>query len=238
MSVDDRKEEEDEVSKNAKEGDAKLGDDHQGKKKEEGDDDEEEEEEKGEASSSNEFEGGSIPDDLKEHEKAALADLRWKVEKAILSNEFKDVNKSHKHESKDHHRHHDHEAGGKGKGKGKEKEVGEVDKDISLWGVPLLPSKGNKWTDVLLMKFLRAKDFKAAEAYEMLKSSLDWREENKMDSIMQEDFGNEYDSVSYMKGLDREGHPVCYNVYGVFASEDIYNKTFGTQKGRDRYVTP
>ncbi|KAF6150941.1 hypothetical protein GIB67_026862 [Kingdonia uniflora] len=35
---------------------------------------------------------------------------------------------------------------------------------ISLWGVPLLPSKGHEGTDIILMKFLRAKDYKVNEA--------------------------------------------------------------------------
>ncbi|KAH6775882.1 Sec14p-like phosphatidylinositol transfer family protein [Perilla frutescens var. hirtella] len=117
-----------------------------------------------------------------------------------------------------------------------EEYCGEVDRDISLWGVPLLPSKGHKSTDVLLLKFLRAKDFKAGEALEMLKSTLEWRKESKIDSVKHEDFGSEYDSVSFMKGLDREGHPVCYNVYGVFANEEIYNKTFGSEGGRERFL--
>ncbi|KAI3466313.1 hypothetical protein Pfo_022976 [Paulownia fortunei] len=112
----------------------------------------------------------------------------------------------------------------------------EVDKGIALWGVPLLPSKGDKGTDVLLFKFLKAREFKANDAFEMLKNTLEWRKENKIDSILEEDFGNDYDSVGYMRGLDREGHPVCYNVYGVFADEEMYNKTFGTEASREKFL--
>ncbi|KAI3949435.1 hypothetical protein MKX01_000083, partial [Papaver californicum] len=50
-----------------------------------------------------------------------------------------------------------------------------VDKDISLWGVPLLPSAGSEATDVILLK--------------MLKNTLQWRRDNKIDSILDEDLG-------------------------------------------------
>ncbi|KAM7532389.1 hypothetical protein LguiB_035799 [Lonicera macranthoides] len=112
----------------------------------------------------------------------------------------------------------------------------EIDENISLWGVPLLPSKGDKGTDIILLKFLRAREFKVTEAYEMLRNTLQWRKEFKMDSILEEEFGTEYDSVAYTNGEDREGHPVCYNVYGTFADDEMYNKTFGTEEGRQKFL--
>jgi len=116
-----------------------------------------------------------------------------------------------------------------------EKEV-EINHNISLWGVPLLPSKGDKGTDILLLKFLTAREFKVNDAFEMLKNTLKWRKENKIDSIMDDDFGNEYDTMAYTRGLDREGHMVCYNVYGVFANDEVYNKTIGTEATRERFL--
>ncbi|KAL0320991.1 UNVERIFIED_CONTAM: Patellin-4 [Sesamum radiatum] len=112
----------------------------------------------------------------------------------------------------------------------------EVDKDITLWGVPLLPSKGDKRTDVLLLKFLIAREFKSSDAFEMLRNTLQWRKEQKIDSILDEDFGHDYDSVGYMKGLDREGHPVCYNAFGVFADDEVCEKTFGSEASRERFL--
>ncbi|PIN04935.1 Phosphatidylinositol transfer protein SEC14 [Handroanthus impetiginosus] len=177
--------------------------------------------------------------DLKDFEKKALMDLRSKLEEAILTNKLfkEDKKQEYRIEKLSENEKHD-----KGKAKVEEqehekleKEV-EIDKDFTLWGVPLLPSKGDKGTDILLSKFLRAREFKANEAFEMLKNTLEWRKENKVDSITEEDFGNEYDSVGYMKGLDREGHPVCYNVYGVFANDEMYNKTFGTEASRERFL--
>ncbi|CAN1226473.1 PATL4 [Linum grandiflorum] len=103
-----------------------------------------------------------------------------------------------------------------------------VDSEISLWGVPLLPSKGGEATDVVLLKFLRARDFKVNEAFEMLRKTLEWRKENKIDSILEEDLGQDHLAVAfYTNGTDRVGHPVCYNVYGVLNSEEVYSKAFG-----------
>ncbi|XP_010538273.1 PREDICTED: patellin-4-like [Tarenaya hassleriana] len=123
------------------------------------------------------------------------------------------------------------------KKKVEEEEEENVDQDISLWGAPLLPSKGAEATDVILMKFLRARDFKVNEAFEMLKKTLLWRKKHNIDSILQEDFGEELNSAAaYMNGADREGHPVCYNVYGVFNNEELYQKTFGTEENREKFL--
>ncbi|KAJ0018427.1 hypothetical protein Pint_11338 [Pistacia integerrima] len=120
--------------------------------------------------------------------------------------------------------------------KTEEKCVDEVDKDISLWGVPLLPSKGAEGIDVILLKFLRAREFKVNDALEMLKKSLQWRKENNIDSILEEDVGADLGSAAYMYGVDREGHPVCYNIFGVFDNEELYQKTLGTEEKRNEFL--
>ncbi|XP_010540642.1 PREDICTED: patellin-4-like [Tarenaya hassleriana] len=118
-----------------------------------------------------------------------------------------------------------------------EEEEETVDQDISLWGVPLLPGKGGDATDVILLKFLRARDFKVNEAFEMLKKTLLWRKKHNIDSILEEDFGEELKSAAaYMNGVDLEGRPVCYNVYGVFDNEELYKKTFGTEENREKFL--
>ncbi|KAK1384824.1 Cellular retinaldehyde binding/alpha-tocopherol transport [Heracleum sosnowskyi] len=111
-----------------------------------------------------------------------------------------------------------------------EEEVVIVDKDISLWGVPLLPSKADEGTDVVLLKFLRARDFKVNEAFEMLKKTLEWRKEWKIDSILDEDLGSDLSVAAYMNGVDLEGHPICYNILGVFNDEELYQKAFGSEE--------
>ncbi|XWS20767.1 hypothetical protein CRYUN_Cryun31cG0130700 [Craigia yunnanensis] len=119
----------------------------------------------------------------------------------------------------------------------KSEEIGiEINKDISLWGVPLLPSKGGEATDVVLLKFLRAREFKVNDAFEMLKNTLQWRKDGNIDSVLDEDFGADLGSAAYMNGIDKEGHPVCYNIYGVFQDEDLYKKTFGTEEKRGQFL--
>ena len=115
-----------------------------------------------------------------------------------------------------------------------------VDKDIALWGVPLLPSKGDEATDVVLLKFLRARDFKAGAAFEMLRRTLRWRRGWTGFSVDADaddaDLPEELAGACYLDGADREGHPVCYNALGVFADDAVYKKALGTEEGKARFL--
>ncbi|CAN6200812.1 unnamed protein product [Urochloa humidicola] len=115
-----------------------------------------------------------------------------------------------------------------------------VDKDIALWGVPLLPSKGDEATDVVLLKFLRARDFKAGAAFEMLRRTLRWRRDwpgfSAGDGDGNADLPEELAGACYLDGADREGHPVCYNAMGVFADDAVYKKALGTEEGKARFL--
>ena len=108
--------------------------------------------------------------------------------------------------------------------------------DVYLWGIPLLPSKGDERTDVVLLKFLRARDFKVKEAFTMLKNTVLWRKSFGADNILDEDLGTDLDGVAYMHGYDKEGHPVCYNVFGVFQNKELYQKTFSDEAKRDKFL--
>ncbi|RDX76594.1 Patellin-4, partial [Mucuna pruriens] len=160
--------------------------------------------------------------DLKEFERKALSELKSKLEEAILGNTlFEKEEPKREVEEKE-----------------EEKSVeveGEV-KDVFLWGVPLLPSKGAEGLDVVLLKFLRAREFKVNEAFEMLKKTLKWRKESRIDSVVDEDFGPDMASAACMNGVDHEGHPVCYNVFGAFESEELYQKAFGTEEKRSEFL--
>ncbi|KAH9616781.1 hypothetical protein KSS87_009557 [Heliosperma pusillum] len=98
----------------------------------------------------------------------------------------------------------------------------------TMWNIPLLPVTDK--SDVILLKFLRARDFKVTDAYEMLEKSLTWRKEFMADGILEEELGfKELEGlVAYMHGFDKEGHPVCYNAYGVFKDREMY----------ERYIRP
>ncbi|KAK1312364.1 Patellin-6 [Acorus calamus] len=42
--------------------------------------------------------------------------------------------------------------------------------------------------------------------------------------------------VAYMNGCDREGHPVCYNAYGVFKDKEMYERIFGDDEKLKRFL--
>lgn len=196
--------------------------------------------------------------DLKEHEKKALNDLKTKLEEAILGNTlFKKEEKAKEEEKPTAEEECEKEADNVVKCDEEEEEtekktddvvfaepkpddecaeVEEVDKDISIWGVPLLPSKGNDGTNVVLLKFLRAREFKVDDAFKMLEKTLHWRKEFKADSILAEELGTDLDSVAYMSGTDRQGHPICYNIFGVLDNEEIYEKTLATEEKREQFL--
>lgn len=109
-------------------------------------------------------------------------------------------------------------------------------RDISLWGVPLLPSKAHEGTDIVLMKFLKAKDYKVSDAFDMLQKTMIWRSENRIDRIMDEDLDSEMEGAGFLDSRDKEGRPVCYHVCGVFRDKDVYKRNFGTQKKREKFL--
>lgn len=167
-------------------------------------------------------EESNFPSDLKDFERKSLNDLKSKLEEAILGNSLFQTEQPKTNEDN--------------KAEEKSEETEKAISSISLWGVPLLPSKGAEGIDVILLKFLRAREFKVTEAFEMLKKTLQWRKESNMDSILEEDLGSDLTAAAFMNGVDREGHPVCYNVFGVFESEEIYQKTFGTEEKRREFL--
>ncbi|CAJ1968164.1 unnamed protein product [Sphenostylis stenocarpa] len=161
--------------------------------------------------------GTSTPAEVKLKIKKSLLEFRCKVENAILGNFL----------------------------------LGEPDKDvppedvavmreqlreIALWGVPLLPSKAHEGTDVVLRKFLKAKDFKVNEAFDMLQKTLIWRRENSIDGILEEDLASDFGNAGFLCSKDREGRPVSYEVCGVFKDRRVYKKTFGSRIRSDKYL--
>ncbi|XP_047095057.1 patellin-3-like [Lolium rigidum] len=104
-----------------------------------------------------------------------------------------------------------------------------------IWGVPL--AGGDERTDTVLLKFLRAREFKVKEAMSMLKAAVLWRKSFGIDALLGADLGvPELESVVFYRGADREGHPVCYNVYSEFQDKELYEKAFGDDEKRDRFL--
>ncbi|XP_021765388.1 patellin-4-like [Chenopodium quinoa] len=165
--------------------------------------------------------------DLKDGERKALSDLKSKLEEAISANslfnsEGKKADNPAEESSKQE--------------TGEEKIEGDYESNISIWGVPLLPSKGSEGTDVILLKFLRAREFKVNDTYEMIKKTLVWRKDFKIQSILGENLGEDLANAAYMNGKDRENHPVCYNIFGVFGNQELYQKTFGSEEKSEQFL--
>ncbi|KAK1384312.1 Patellin-3 [Heracleum sosnowskyi] len=105
--------------------------------------------------------------------------------------------------------------------------------EVSLWGIPLL---ADERSDVILLKFLRARDFKVKEAFAMLKSVVAWRKEFGIEELLDQDFGSEVKKAVFMHGVDKEGHPVCYNAFGEFSNKELYQNTFADEVKRTKFL--
>lgn len=105
--------------------------------------------------------------------------------------------------------------------------------EVSIWGIPLLEDERS---DVILLKFLRARDFKVKDAFSMLKNTVRWRKEFGIDALLDEDLGNDWDKVVFTHGVDKEGHSVCYNVFGEFSNKDLYQNTFADEEKRSKFI--
>ncbi|KAF5731555.1 hypothetical protein HS088_TW18G00235 [Tripterygium wilfordii] len=115
----------------------------------------------------------------------------------------------------------------------KEPEVPPTPEEVSIWGIPLLQDERS---DVILLKFLRARDFKVKDAFTMIKNTVRWRKDFGIEALLEEDLGNELEKVVFTQGFDKEGHPVCYNVYGAFEDKELYQNTFSDEEKRVKFL--
>ncbi|KFK41635.1 hypothetical protein AALP_AA2G153200 [Arabis alpina] len=95
--------------------------------------------------------------------------------------------------------------------------------EVSIYGVPLLQDERS---DVILFKFLRARDFKVKEALTMLKNTVQWRKENKIDELVEAETGeeaSEFEKMVFVHGVDKEGHVVIYSSYGEFQNKELFS---------------
>ncbi|KAG2303610.1 hypothetical protein Bca4012_062349 [Brassica carinata] len=93
--------------------------------------------------------------------------------------------------------------------------------EVSIWGIPLLEDERS---DVILLKFLRARDFKVKEAFTMLKNTVQWRKENNIDDLLAEDLqATEFEKMVFTHGVDKQGHVVIYSSYGEFQNKEIFS---------------
>lgn len=106
--------------------------------------------------------------------------------------------------------------------------------EVSIWGIPLL---ADERSDTILLKFLRARDFKVKDAFTMLKNVVAWRKEFDIEKLLEEeDIGSGLEKVVYMQGVDKEGHPVCYNAFGEFQDKELYQNAFADAEKRSKFL--
>ncbi|CAK8579064.1 unnamed protein product [Lathyrus sativus] len=105
--------------------------------------------------------------------------------------------------------------------------------EVSIYGIPLL---ADERSDVILLKFLCARDFKVKEAFTMIKNTIRWRKEFGIEELLDEKLGDELEKAVYMHGFDKENHPVCYNIYGEFQNKELYKKTFSDEEKRQNFL--
>eukprot|EP01133_Synstelium_polycarpum_P016780 gene16780-19955_t len=85
-----------------------------------------------------------------------------------------------------------------------------AEKTLGLWTVSL--EEQSKERDIVLLKFLRAREFKVDAAKTMLINTLKWRKSFNVDNIGTEEFAN-YDNIGVIHKTDKEGRPVMLNFY-------------------------
>lgn len=105
-------------------------------------------------------------------------------------------------------------------------------RDVALWGVPLMPSKGHEGTDHVLTNFLKARDYKVGEAFQMLQETLQWRRQHRVDEIAGEPpLGPvEFSRMMYVRSVDRDGRPLCHHAYGLLEDREAYKRALGTKE--------
>ncbi|KAL0343261.1 UNVERIFIED_CONTAM: Patellin-3 [Sesamum angustifolium] len=105
--------------------------------------------------------------------------------------------------------------------------------EVFIWGVKLMEDEK---TDTVLLKFLRSQYYMVKDAFTMIKNTIKWRKEFGIDDLVEEDLGSELERVVFMHGHSKEGHPVCYNVYGEFQDKELYQKMFSDEEKRQKFL--
>lgn len=156
---------------------------------------------------------GSDPDSEEEADQLdarstnkVLAELRLRVEEAIIGNQLLATKSKSKHAV----------------------ETTATPTDIRLWGVPLLPSITQEATDAVLSKFLKAKRYKVHDAFKALRKTMKWRMEFRPDEFAGDE---QRDNVWFRSGVDMEGRPLCYSILGKEYQKSL--QSTGEQSNHD-----
>ncbi|KAE8693503.1 Detected protein of confused Function [Hibiscus syriacus] len=84
-------------------------------------------------------------------------------------------------------------------------------KEVSIWGIPLL---ADERSDVILWKFLRARDFKVKDTFTMIKNTVIWRKEFGVESLPRKRIGE-----SGFHARIRQRMPSCVHQCSVIRGE-------------------
>jgi len=89
---------------------------------------------------------------------------------------------------------------------------------VDFWGVPIDPLKGDAEdprVDVILVKFLRARDLNVEAGQKKFIDTLKWRHTFRASETVNETFPPEvFGKLCLTFGHDKGGRPVSYNIYG------------------------
>eukprot|EP00123_Amoebidium_parasiticum_P011221 comp20584_c0_seq1/m.26510 comp20584_c0_seq1/g.26510 ORF comp20584_c0_seq1/g.26510 comp20584_c0_seq1/m.26510 type:complete len:371 (-) comp20584_c0_seq1:207-1319(-) len=106
--------------------------------------------------------------------------------------------------------------------------------DLELWAASLsdLENSFGVKEKVVLLKYLRAREFEMEKSLEMIVNTLKWRKEFNVKALSGETFPSAFDSLGCVYGTDRNNQPVTYNFYGTLDSKAV----FEDQGGIDMFV--
>ncbi|CAN0852760.1 PATL5 [Linum grandiflorum] len=111
---------------------------------------------------------------------------------------------------------------------------------INMYGVRLELDTIDERTDVILLKFLRAKDFEVQDAFKMLYRATQWRRKfgiNKLRLKVEDDEdSNSFGRVFFMSGRSRGGYPVWYMACGAFQDKELYDAAFSDEAKKERFL--
>ncbi|CAG8478442.1 9168_t:CDS:2 [Paraglomus occultum] len=100
----------------------------------------------------------------------------------------------------------------------------ELEEGYKLWDVPLSKTSEDERLDVILIKFLRARNLSCPDAKAQLISMLKWRKEFKADTILTETFPAEtFSKLGFIHSVDSFNRPVTYNLYGAESSAEAFS---------------
>ncbi|CAN0927382.1 PATL5 [Linum grandiflorum] len=115
-----------------------------------------------------------------------------------------------------------------------------VSDEIYFCGVRLELDAVDDRTDVILLKFLRAKNFEVQDAFKMFSRTILWRKKHGIDKLHLQDEDEEYSKafgrVFFMSGQNMEGHPVWCMMYRAFLDNEVYHEAFSDKAKRRRFL--